>query len=88
MTTNNILERSWILKYIDLIDNEEIIVGEELYLQLEKLKKELTDPIYQNIMNIKIDFEASEKRIKFIENECKHFEAPHAGRSYICYKNI
>lgn len=83
MTTNNILERSWILKYIDLIDNEEIIVGEELYLQLEKLKKELTDPIYQNIMNIKIDFEASEKRIKFIENECKHFEAPHAGKPFI-----
>ena len=66
MITNNILEKSWILKYIDLIDDEEIIVGEELYLQLEKLKKELTDPIYQNIMNIKIDFEASEKRIKFI----------------------
>ena len=42
MTTNNILERSWILKYIDLIDNEEIIVGEELYLQHEKLKKEST----------------------------------------------
>ena len=83
MTTNNILERSWILKYIDLIDDEEIIVGEELYLQLEKLKKELTDPIYQNIMNIKIDFEASEKRIKFIENECKHFEAPHAGKPFI-----
>ncbi|MFR1823671.1 MAG: terminase large subunit [Clostridium saudiense] len=83
MITNNILEKSWILKYIDLIDDEEIIVGEELYLQLEKLKKELTDPIYQNIMNIKIDFEASEKRIKFIENECKHFEAPHAGKPFI-----
>ena len=51
---NNDNSRSWILKYIDLIDKGEIIVGEELYLQLEKLKKELTDPIYQNIMNIKI----------------------------------
>ena len=37
---NNDNSRSWILKYIDLIDKGEIIVGEELYLQLEKLKKE------------------------------------------------
>ena len=35
---NNDNSRSWILKYIDLIDKGEIIVGEELYLQLEKLK--------------------------------------------------
>lgn len=80
---NEFLKRSWILKYIDLIDKGEIVVGEELYLQLEKLKKELTDHIYQEIMNIKIDIEASEKRIKFIENECKHFEAPHAGKPFI-----
>ena len=59
ITNNDVLKRSWILKYIDLIDNGEILVGEELYLQLEKLKKELIDPIYQNIMNIKIDLEAS-----------------------------
>lgn len=80
---NNILRDSWILKYIDLIDKGEEIVGEELYIQLEKLKKELTDPIYQNIMNIEIDLDDSEKHIKFIENECKHFEAPYAGKPFI-----
>lgn len=74
---------SWILKYIELIDKGDIIIGEELLLQLEKLKKELTDPIYQNIMKLEIDLNESNKRIKFIERECKHFEAPHAGKPFI-----
>ena len=34
-------------------------------------------------MHIKIDFEDSNKRIKFIENECKHFEAPFAGKPFL-----
>ena len=74
---------SYILEYYDKIKSGEIIVGEELLLQLEKLAKEITDPIYQNIMHIKIEFEDSNKRIKFIENECKHFEAPFAGKPFI-----
>ncbi|EOU1111309.1 terminase large subunit [Clostridium perfringens] len=52
-------------------------------LQLKTLKKEIADPIYQKVNKIKIDFEDSEKRINFIQNECKHFEAPHAGRPFI-----
>lgn len=74
---------SYILEYYEKIKSGEIIVGEELLLQLEKLVKEISDPVYQNIMNIKIEFEDSNKRIKFIENECKHFEAPFAGKPFI-----
>nr|WP_236907215.1 terminase TerL endonuclease subunit [Clostridium perfringens] len=39
--------------------------------------------MYQKVNKIKIEFEDSEKRINFIQNECKHFEAPHAGKPFI-----
>lgn len=74
---------SYILEYYQKINSGEIIVGEELLIQLEKLVKEISDPIYQKEMHIKIDFEDSNKRIKFIENECKHFEAPFAGKPFL-----
>lgn len=74
---------SYILDYYNKIKSGELIVGVELMLQLEVLKKEIADPIYQNIHNIKIEFEDSNKRIKFIENECKHFEAPYAGNPFL-----
>jgi len=74
---------SYILEYYNKIRKGEIIIGEELLLQLEKLVKEISDPVYQKKMEIKIEFEDSNKRIKFIENECKHFEAPFAGKPFI-----
>lgn len=36
-----------------------------------------------NNQDIKIDFTDSDKRIRFIETQCKHFEAPHAGKPFI-----
>lgn len=77
------MNRSYILEYISEIEKGNIIVGHELMLQLNILKKELKDPVYQNINKIKIEFEDSEKRIGFIENECKHFEAPYAGKPFL-----
>ena len=77
------MNRSNILEYYNKIQQGEIIVGRELMLQLKTLKKEIADPIYQKVNKIKIDFEDSEKRINFIQNECKHFEAPHAGKPFI-----
>lgn len=74
---------SYILEYYNKIQSGEIIVGQELLLQLKQLVIELTDPIYQNLHKIKIEFEDSEKRIKFIETQCKHFEAPFAGKPFI-----
>ena len=77
------MNNSYILEYYKKIKSGEIIVGQELMMQLETLDKEISDPIYQNAMNIKIDFSESEKRIDFIEKQCKHFEAPHAGKPFI-----
>lgn len=81
--SNGQLKHSYILEYIKEIEAGNIIIGEELGLQLEKLKKELTDPIYQKIKNIKVDLGDSEKRINFIEKECKHYQAPYAGKPFI-----
>ncbi|WEV23427.1 terminase large subunit [Clostridium perfringens] len=77
------MNRSNILEYYNKIQQGEIIVGRELMLQLKTLKKEIADPIYQKVNKIKIEFEDSEKRINFIQNECKHFEAPYAGKPFI-----
>lgn len=77
------MNNSHIMNYYNSIKSKEIVVGRELILQLETLKKEVSDPIYQNIHNIKIDLSESEKRIKFIESECKHFEAPYAGKPFL-----
>lgn len=84
MSLNSIVpSRSWVLKYINEIRTGNIIVGYELMLQLDKLETELTDNGYQTEHNIIIDYEASEKRIKFIETQCKHFEAPFAGKPFL-----
>lgn len=32
--------------------------------------------------NIRIEIVDSEKRIRFVQNECKHFEAPFAGQHF------
>lgn len=77
------MNNSYILQYYNAIKNGEIIVGHELMLQLDKLIKEIRDPIYQNIKHIKVDFEESNKHIRFIEIKCKHFEAPYAGKPFI-----
>lgn len=74
---------SFILQYYDDIKSGKCIVGEELMMQLDKLVLEVKDPLYQSIYKIKIDLTESEKRINFIEKECKHFEAPYAGRPFI-----
>ncbi|MDF2546136.1 MAG: terminase [Anaerosolibacter sp.] len=56
----------------------EIIVGKELMAQLEMCMGDITlNP------NIRFNIEESDKRIKFIETKCKHFEAPHAGKPFL-----
>ena len=77
------MNNSYIIEYYNLIKSGECIVGRELLLQLETLVKEIRDPIYKNTNNIIVDFTESEKRIKFIQEKCKHFEAPHAGKPFI-----
>ena len=77
------LSKSYILEYYEEIKAGNIIVGHELMLQLEILVKELTDIEYQEANNIMVDYEASEKRIRFIETKCKHSEAPYAGKPFV-----
>ncbi|GIM32958.1 terminase large subunit [Paraclostridium bifermentans] len=74
---------SYIAEYYKEVEEGNIIVGKELYAQLKIVYLETNDPIYQNLNGIKVDFEDSNKRINFIEKECKHFEAPHAGKPFI-----
>ncbi len=75
--------QSYLVQYYQQIKSGEIIVGKELLWQVEQCYLEITDPIYQNRNNIKIEFEESEKRIRFIQAECRHFEAPHAGKPFL-----
>lgn len=81
-TSNNWPERSYILKYYNEIKAGNIIVGHELMLQLDMLVKELTDPVHQELNEIKIEYEDSEKRIRFIQEKCRHSEAPFAGKPF------
>ena len=68
---------SYIKEYYELIKSGEIVAGQELIMQLKMLLDDISNPF-----NL-IDYEESNKRIKFIEKECKHYEAPHAGRPFI-----
>jgi phage terminase large subunit-like protein len=70
-------DHSWLLEYIEKCKSGVIVVGRELMLELDILLKHFEDP------NIRIDFKAAHKRIKFIETRCKHFEAPFAGKPFI-----
>lgn len=68
---------SSLLEYIHKCKSGEILVGHELMLELDILLDNFNDP------EITIDFTEGHKRIKFIEEKCKHFEAPFAGKSFI-----
>lgn len=68
---------SWLLEYISKCKSGEIIVGHELMLQLDILLTHFDNP------DITIDFADAHKRIKFIEEKCKHSEAPFAGKPFI-----
>jgi len=67
----------WLLEYIGKCKSGEIIIGHELMQQLDMLLDNFKDP------SIKIEFEDAHKRIKFIETQCKHYEAPFAGKPFI-----
>lgn len=74
---------SYIVEYHNKVKDKEIIIGHELRLMLDQVYLEVTDPIYQNLHEIRFNPDESEKRIKFIETKCKHYEAPHAGKPFI-----
>lgn len=67
---------SWIEEYWQQIHSGEIIVCRYISLQLQKLVSEIQNPDYS------IDLAESQKRIDFIENVCRHSEAPFAGKPF------
>lgn len=68
---------SYLLQYIDECYKGNIIVGEELKIEFERILADFQDP------EIKIEFDDAHKRINFIETKCKHFEAPFAGKPFL-----
>ena len=71
------LNSSYIRAYWDDIQNGRAIVGHYVRQQMKMLLADLENP------QLKIDFDDSEKRIRFIERECRHSEAPFAGKPFL-----
>ncbi len=71
------MSESNIRKYWEEIQSGKAIVGYFVKRQVELLIADLENP------NLQIDFAESEKRIRFIERECRHSEAPFAGKPFI-----
>ena len=71
------MSESYIRAYWQDICEGRAIVGYYVRRQVELLIADLDNP------ELKIDFAESEKRIRFIERECRHSEAPFAGKPFI-----
>lgn len=77
---------SFLLEYIEKCKSKEIVIGDELMMMLDILLEYLEKPdIFMDHFNCEIRFDTTESdiRIKFIEKECRHFEAPFAGKPFI-----
>lgn len=61
----------------------EIIIGLELMQMLDILLMHLEEPKAVFECGIRFELEDAHKRIKFIETNCKHYEAPFAGKPFI-----
>ena len=70
------MNKCWIEQYHDDIESGKIITGTYIRIMINKLMDELHDD------DIKKDFSDSNKRIHFIENECRHAQAPFAGKPF------
>ena len=70
------MNKCWIEQYHDDIESGKIITGTYVRIMINKLMDELHDD------DIKKDFSDSNKRIHFIENECRHAQAPFAGKPF------
>ena len=68
---------SYIREYWEEIQSGKAIVGYYIKRQMELLIADLENP------DLRIDFAESEKRIRFIEKECRHSEAPFAGKPFL-----
>ena len=67
---------SYLLDYINEIELGHIIVGKELKVVLDGLKRDLSNPDYE------YDPTPAKTRIDFIETFCKHTKAPFYGKPF------
>lgn len=74
--SKNTNEHSYIKEYDQAIKDGDIIVGRRTKQMIRLLLRNFTDP------EVKVDLSVSEKRIRFIETECKLYEAPYAGHPF------
>ena len=70
------MSESYIRAYWQDIQDGRAIVGYYVRRQMQLLIDDLNNP------DLQIDFADSEKRIRFIERECRHSEAPFAGKPF------
>ena len=68
---------NYLLEYIKEIDNGNILVGQDLRVQLDKLVADLDNPKFI------FDEEPGQLRIDFIEKFCKHTKSPFNGMPFI-----
>lgn len=68
---------SFLLEYIEKCSSGEILIGREMMLELDILLALFDDP------DVRFEREDADKRIRFIESNCKHYEAPFAGKPFI-----
>jgi phage terminase large subunit-like protein len=71
------ITNSFLKEYYEKYKAGEILVGRELMAQLDMLIEDMDNPEY------KFDVTEAHKRIKFIENECKHSISPFAGKPFL-----
>lgn len=67
---------SYIKEYADRIQSGEIVACTHIKQGIQRFLDDFKDPA------LRIDLDESAKRIRFIENECKLYEAPFAGRPF------
>lgn len=76
----------YLTEYMAKCESGEILIGQELMQMLSIMAGylERPDALYDTFQSeIIFDTADSHKRIKFIEKECKHYEAPFAGKPFI-----
>lgn len=73
---NTVEPHSYIKEYWDRIQSGEIIACQRIKQGLKRYLDDFKNP------ELKVDFTESEKRIRFIETECKLYEAPFAGKPF------
>ena len=68
--------RSYLHLYAEKIESGQIIVGTHIKQGIRRFLDDFENP------ELRSDLSESDKRIRFIENECKLYEAPFSGRPF------